>query len=225
MLGKRRGFTLIELLVVIAVISLLALILFPVFARAKASAKATQGIASLKQIGGGLMLYMADSDDVFPHAVDPIDKAKPEIWSHEPEFMNRIPYMPNLHEVLLPYVGDANVFESPADDGTEVLDDQPYIEFKTSPSMFKVYGTSYFFRTEIAFRAFQSSSFRLPSDVNVLMTAAGHWYGSTSRMTGDVGYEEFGERLSGYRYHVLYGDMSVRSVSYDQLMQAWLTEL
>ena len=37
-----RAFTLIELLVVIAIIAILAAILFPVFAQAKAAAKKTQ---------------------------------------------------------------------------------------------------------------------------------------------------------------------------------------
>ena len=37
----RRAFTLIELLVVIAIIAILAAILFPVFAQAKAAAKKT----------------------------------------------------------------------------------------------------------------------------------------------------------------------------------------
>ena len=38
---KSRAFTLIELLVVIAIIAILAAILFPVFAQAKAAAKKT----------------------------------------------------------------------------------------------------------------------------------------------------------------------------------------
>ena len=47
----KRAFTLIELLVVIAIIAILAAILFPVFAQAKAAAKATQSLSNTKQIG------------------------------------------------------------------------------------------------------------------------------------------------------------------------------
>ncbi|RYG20337.1 prepilin-type N-terminal cleavage/methylation domain-containing protein [bacterium] len=63
----RQGFTLIELLVVIAIIAILAAILFPVFAQAKAAAKKTQCLSNLKQIGLGAMMYGNDSDDMlFP---------------------------------------------------------------------------------------------------------------------------------------------------------------
>lgn len=56
------GFTLIELLVVIAVISILAAILFPVFARARESARRASCMSNLKQIGLGMMMYVQDND-------------------------------------------------------------------------------------------------------------------------------------------------------------------
>ena len=62
----RRAFTLIELLVVIAIIAILAAILFPVFAQAKAAAKKTACLSNTKQIGTSLFLYAGDSDDVTP---------------------------------------------------------------------------------------------------------------------------------------------------------------
>lgn len=64
----QRGFTLIELLVVIAIIAILAAILFPVFAQAKAAAKKASAISGQKQIGSSIMMYMNDSDDVFPRS-------------------------------------------------------------------------------------------------------------------------------------------------------------
>ena len=64
----KRAFTLIELLVVIAIIAILAAILFPVFAQAKAAAKKTTSISNLKQIGTSTMLYTSDVDDYYyPH--------------------------------------------------------------------------------------------------------------------------------------------------------------
>lgn len=61
-----RAFTLIELLVVIAIIAILAAILFPVFAQAKAAAKTTQSLSNMKQIALGLKMYISDNDDIYP---------------------------------------------------------------------------------------------------------------------------------------------------------------
>jgi prepilin-type N-terminal cleavage/methylation domain-containing protein/prepilin-type processing-associated H-X9-DG protein len=62
----KRAFTLIELLVVIAIIAILAAILFPVFAQAKASAKKSVCISNQKQIGLGIIMYGSDVDDTYP---------------------------------------------------------------------------------------------------------------------------------------------------------------
>ena len=64
----KRAFTLIELLVVIAIIAILAAILFPVFAQAKAAAKKTQDLSNVKQTGTSAAIYQADSDDTYPLA-------------------------------------------------------------------------------------------------------------------------------------------------------------
>lgn len=61
----RKAFTLIELLVVIAIIAILAAILFPVFAQAKAAAKKTQGLSNVKQIALASQMYLADYDDTY----------------------------------------------------------------------------------------------------------------------------------------------------------------
>jgi prepilin-type N-terminal cleavage/methylation domain-containing protein len=66
-MSHRKGaFTLIELLVVIAIIAILAAILFPVFAQAKAAAKASVSLSNTKQIGVSQQMYLSDNDDVFP---------------------------------------------------------------------------------------------------------------------------------------------------------------
>jgi prepilin-type N-terminal cleavage/methylation domain-containing protein/prepilin-type processing-associated H-X9-DG protein len=63
---RKSGFTLIELLVVIAIIAILAAILFPVFAKARESARAASCKSNLKQIGSGWMMYVQDYDEKTP---------------------------------------------------------------------------------------------------------------------------------------------------------------
>lgn len=63
---RRQAFTLIELLVVIAIIAILASILFPVFAQAKAAGKKAQTLSNAKQTTLGMLMYTGDYDDTFP---------------------------------------------------------------------------------------------------------------------------------------------------------------
>jgi prepilin-type N-terminal cleavage/methylation domain-containing protein/prepilin-type processing-associated H-X9-DG protein len=65
---KRKAFTLIELLVVIAIISILAAILFPVFARARENARKASCMSNLKQIGLAVAMYVQDYDETYPIA-------------------------------------------------------------------------------------------------------------------------------------------------------------
>lgn len=62
------AFTLIELLVVVAIISILAAILFPVFARARENARRASCLSNMKQIGLALEQYKQDYDSTFPFA-------------------------------------------------------------------------------------------------------------------------------------------------------------
>jgi prepilin-type N-terminal cleavage/methylation domain-containing protein len=109
-LNSRRAFTLIELLVVIAIIAILAAILFPVFAQAKAAAKKSASISNNKQLTLAGIMYGADYDDIIPAVAAwnqsdalvffgaPNGGYKP--WSHL-----IYPYMKNGDIVVDPQVG------------------------------------------------------------------------------------------------------------------------
>src|ERR1035438_3258806 len=61
-----KAFTLIELLVVIAIIAILAAILFPVFARARESARRSSCLSNMKQADLANLMYTQDYDETLP---------------------------------------------------------------------------------------------------------------------------------------------------------------
>jgi prepilin-type N-terminal cleavage/methylation domain-containing protein len=101
--GTKSGFTLIELLVVIAIIAILAAMLLPALARAKAKAQLANCLSNLKQLGITMTMYTGDNREQFP--------ASGRAW----------PQMPfvDLLKLLDPYISTNNraFFRCPADRG------------------------------------------------------------------------------------------------------------
>jgi prepilin-type N-terminal cleavage/methylation domain-containing protein/prepilin-type processing-associated H-X9-DG protein len=100
----RKGFTLVELLVVVAIIAVLAGIIFPVFARARARAESTTCQSNLRQLGAAFQQYLNEFDDQYPNS-----------WRTQ-----RSPYGELNHSwwdvLIYPYVRSDAVFACPAND-------------------------------------------------------------------------------------------------------------
>jgi prepilin-type N-terminal cleavage/methylation domain-containing protein/prepilin-type processing-associated H-X9-DG protein len=127
---RKSGFTLIELLVVIAIIAILAAILFPVFAKARETARSASCKSNLKQIGTGWMMYVQDYDERTPW----------NWWSEAPcskvQDTANFPWGPRggqpiMFQRIQPYVKNAQVLICPSDgatttglDGVDGLDGQ-----------------------------------------------------------------------------------------------------
>jgi prepilin-type N-terminal cleavage/methylation domain-containing protein len=103
---KNAGFTLIELLVVIAIIAILAAILFPVFAQAKAAAKKTVAISNWKQQTAATAMYTGDNDGGHPMA----DSGRTDFcgWGYGPP--DTVP-----GQQLSPYVKNTQINIDPMD--------------------------------------------------------------------------------------------------------------
>lgn len=107
----RKGFTLIELLVVIAIIAILAAILFPVFAKARAAAFASDCQSNMKQIGTALRMYAGDNHDMYPtnrllagNLFQRVDLSNPNLMVGDPPMPARFTYGVNWVEGLRPYM-------------------------------------------------------------------------------------------------------------------------
>ncbi len=93
----RFGFTLIELLVVIAIIAILAAILFPVFASARAKARQAVCVSGSRQMGMAFTMYVEDNDAVTPTVFQSYTDNK----------------ILDIFSVIFPYVKNKDVFYCP----------------------------------------------------------------------------------------------------------------
>jgi prepilin-type N-terminal cleavage/methylation domain-containing protein/prepilin-type processing-associated H-X9-DG protein len=169
------AFTLIELLVVIAIITILAAILFPVFARARENARRAGCQSNLKQIALGIFQYTQDYDEKLPVLMvnDSPSPTAPFGWA----------------DALQPYLKSTQIFQCPSEKhATPVGTAAPFIGLPNPEA--RGY-TDYFMNNE----AFQNDGRGLGRSI------AQFSYPAQTVLLGDTGYGAGGVETSA-RYSI-----------------------
>jgi prepilin-type N-terminal cleavage/methylation domain-containing protein/prepilin-type processing-associated H-X9-DG protein len=115
--GRQLGFTLIELLVVIAIIGILAALLLPALAKAKAKAHGIACVNNLKQLQLCYQMYVGDNNDSLPlnYANNTASLTNSWILGNAKTDVNTL----NIQNgVLFIYNSSAGIYKCPADKST-----------------------------------------------------------------------------------------------------------
>jgi len=192
---RRKGFTLIELLVVIAIIAILAAILFPVFAQARAKARQAVCLSNVKQISLAILMYGQDYDYKTPWQADGVALAaygnqcllnpwfgtKAFTWSSTAANNpgdNSVGWVDSARAVFRPYTKNDELQHCPSDTGT-ALSPQDLIDGGVDPNDPTSWGSAWPCFINSSSNTSSSYAAKLPFSVfaGVKGTAIGTSYG------------------------------------------------
>jgi prepilin-type N-terminal cleavage/methylation domain-containing protein/prepilin-type processing-associated H-X9-DG protein len=230
-----RAFTLIELLVVVAIISLLAAILFPVFAQAREKARETACISNTRQIGTAVRMYVQDYDETFPIFYAYHTQPPAGVAGHK-----------GVEVLLQPYTRNKDIFRCPNDSGGSGMANSPSSEYgcKDYPakteSYFACYGSSYRFTSGVYSvvlnesssnngvytdpadaRIVTDASIQYPSETRVMRDEMLPWFDPNTDKTGKHGYgswyQQWHPRGGGFVFADGHSKFAVSAAAFDNM--------